>query len=89
MIFKFVQEVFGRFLPNVIAIIGDGGNVYRAVSYKVKNWLIVHASRRIQLAIKNILLNEEAIVTPTHKLMTKLQTLLQSGELWRHAPRRS
>lgn len=80
---RFVLSVFGKDVSNVVALIADNCNVNRSISTKMGVPLIGCASHRFQLAVKEILKEDEGVITQVKQLMTKLRTPLISAKLRR------
>ena len=81
---SWVLSVYGKTFENVIAIIGDNVSVNKALSTKCNLPLIGCASHRFNLAVKEHLKPQCAILEKINNLMGKLKSLKLSGKLRLH-----
>lgn len=77
----YVLSIFGKKWSNVLCLIVDNCSTNKAIADRSSVPLIVCASHRYNLAVKDLLLGEEDVILKVHALMSKLKTLLLSAKL--------
>lgn len=84
----YVLELYGKSWDNVICLIGDNCNTNKAVANNASVPLVGCASHRFNLAVQDILREEETCIAKIHSIMVKLRTLLLSAKLLKLTPLR-
>ncbi|RHY17778.1 hypothetical protein DYB32_010473 [Aphanomyces invadans] len=82
----FVLDMFGKNWSNVVALVGDNCSTNGAFSARSKVPLIGCSSHRFNLAVNDILVNYEPILSDVHTLMTKLKNLIPAAKLRAFTP---
>lgn len=88
---KFITYILGLYektWDDVCCIIGDNCNTNKAVANNASVALIGCASHRFNLAVQDLLAEEEMLISKINCLMVKLRTLLLSAQLLKLTPLR-
>lgn len=83
---EWVLSVFGKDLSNVVALIGDNVSTNKALALLVGCGFVGCASHRFNLAVKDLIGQEWALVEVVQKVMLKLRNLIPAAKLRRHTP---
>ena len=79
----FVLNLFGKSWDIVVALIGDNVSINQSISNKLQIPLVGCASHRLNLAVRDVMSNDERLINKDNNLMLKLQNLVLSAKLRR------
>lgn len=79
----FVLSVFNKSWSNVACLIGDNCNTNKALSRAASTPMIGCASHRFNLAVQDILLEDQDIIEKVNAVMLKLKTLTLAAKLFK------